>query len=122
MPRITFTKPIKPGFRRKFTLTPDEPVDELEGGGFAVGAVVEGDSSAPTINDTSTEKKITGWVNGDGALGDKVVSVQVDAHVNEGVVPLVVEIAYSVAHKDATELKVDEGAVADDEEIPTAGE
>jgi len=120
--RVQLKKSIKPGYRRKLTLTPDEAVDVLDSGAFAVGAVVEGDSSAPTISPDSSQKEIVIYVNGDGALGDKVVSVQVDAHVGPDVTPLVVEIGYTVAHKDATTVEVAEAPESQDELIPADDE
>jgi hypothetical protein len=114
---VTLKKLIKPGFRRPFTITPDEPVDAVATGGFTVPSVLTGDSSAPTINPESTETEISGFINGDGSLGEKTVSLHFDGHVGEGEVGLDVTISYTVGHPDATEFVFKEGTT--DEQIPT---
>ncbi len=117
--RVNLSKAIKPGMRRPISVTVDEPVDKRADGSFAEGGQVEGDSTI-TIRDTSTETQINAYVNGDGSLGSKVVSVTVDGHVGEGDVPLVLEIGFEVAHPDATAF----GAVVEgtDEPIPAVPE
>lgn len=113
---VTLSKPIKPGFRRSFTVGTDEAVDKQTDGSYAKSEVVEGDSSAPTIEPTSTDRVINGWINGDGSVGAKKVRVTVDGHVGEGDVSIALEISYNVASADATEfVGFTEGA---DEPIP----
>lgn len=114
--QVSLSKPIKPGFRRPFSLTPDEPVDQLAEGGFAKTEVRIGNSTI-TINPSSTADVIQGWVNGDGDLGDKSVAILVDGHVGEGEVTLELVVNFSVAHPDATDLAFVEGSA--DEPIPT---
>lgn len=99
---VTLSKPIKPGFRRAFEVGTDEPVDKQVDGKYARSAVVEGDSSAPTIDPGDNPQKITGWINGDGALGSKAVDISVDAHVGDADVPLTLTVRYEVASSDAT--------------------
>ncbi len=113
---LTLKKPIAPGFRRPFTVGFDEDVDVLPDGSYVKSEVVDGDSSAPTIK-TSTARSVEGWINGDGALGKKLVRLTADGHVNEGEVPITLDVAYDVAHPDATEFKnfVEGGT---DEQIP----
>lgn len=99
---VTLNKPIRPGFRRAFEVGTDEPVDKQVDGKYARSEVVEGDSSAPTINADTDPQKITGWINGDGALGNKTVNIIVDAHVGDVDVPLTLTVRYEVASPDAT--------------------
>lgn len=114
--KVTLTKPLKPGFRRPLTITPDEDVDQRADGSFAEVTTLEGDSTG-TIDPSSTAKQIKAFVNGDGALGTKVVQIKTDGHIGEGDVEVTVDIEYTVAHPDATELKVVEAGA--DEPIPT---
>lgn len=106
---VTLSKPIAPGFYRECEIGTDEAVDKRSDGSFAVGGVESGDSSAPRVRGAddpdrpSSEKLIRFDVMGDGALGDKVVTLTVDGHVGDGDVPLTLRILYTVAHKDATE-------------------
>lgn len=111
---VTWTKPIKPGFRRPFTLTPDEAVDMRGDGSFAGWEAVEGDSTA-LIKPESTNKSIQGYINGDGALGAKRIRLKVDGHVGDGEVEITLDVLFQVASADATTLTIAEGA---DEPIP----
>lgn len=112
---VKLSTPIKPGFRRPLTLTPDSPVDALEGGGFATATVTQGDSKFE-IRPESTNTKILAYAYGDGAIGSKEAQVRVDGHVGEGDVPVTIDIAWEVAHPDATGFgAVEEGP---DEPIP----
>lgn len=111
---VTWAKPIKPGFRRPFTLTPDEAVDVRGDGSFAGWEAVEGDSTA-LIKPESTAKSIQGYINGDGALGAKRIRLKVDGHVGDGDVEITLDVLFQVASADATTLTVAEGV---DEPIP----
>ena len=114
---VTLSKPIKPGFRRAFEVSTDEPVDKQDNGAFARSEVVDGDSSAAVISPDSTETLIKGWIYGDGSIGNKKTRIIVDAHVGDGDVPLALDVSYEVAHPDATAFtNFKEGA---DEAIPT---
>ncbi len=111
---FTLTTPIKPGYRRSLTITPDQPVDVLAAGGYATAEILQGDSRF-TIDPASTAMAIKAWAYGDGAMGDKVARVHCDAHVGEGIAELNVDILWKVEQPDATVLTVTEGA---DEPIP----
>src|SRR5678810_1353889 len=50
---VKLTKPIKPGFRRPFEITPDEAVDVNDSGTFVQVEIVAGDSTV-TIDPAST--------------------------------------------------------------------
>lgn len=114
---VTLSKPIKPGFRRAFTVQTDEPVDKQDDGSFAKAEVLEGDSRAPVINPESTSTSLSGWIYGDGAIGAKKVRITVDGHVGEGVIPVTLDVSYEVQTPDATAFtNFAEGA---DEPIPT---
>lgn len=114
---VTLSKPIKPGFRRSFTVGTDEPVDKQPDGSFAKSEVLEGDSRAAEILPTSTETLLQGWIYGDGSVGAKKDRVTVDGHVGEGDVPITLDISYEVNSPDATSFtNFTEGA---DEAIPT---
>ncbi len=113
---VTLSKPIKPGFRRAFTVSTDEPVDKQADGSFARTEVLSGDSRAPTIDSTSTETKLSGWIYGDGSVGRKEVRITVDGHVGDGDMPIQLDVTYDVATPDATAFtNFAEGA---DEPIP----
>ncbi len=113
---VTLQKPIKPGFRRAFTVGTDEAVDKQADGSYAKTEVLSGDSRAPTINDTSTATSISGWIYGDGATGSKKVRISADGHVGEGEVAITLDVSYEVASPDATSfVGFQEGA---DEAIP----
>lgn len=111
----TLVKPVKPGFRRLLTITPDEEVDKMADGSFAKGEVLQGAPTQFTIDPSSTAKVIKAYAYGDGALGDKVARVSVDGHLNEGEVLVSLDIMWAVASPDATTLSVTEGP---DEAIP----
>ena len=111
---VTLTKPIKPGYRRPITIRPDAPVDVLEGGGYAKATVLQGDSTA-VIREESTATEIKAFINGDGSLGTKLVQIEVDGALGERKVSLTLDIAFEVAHPDATSLVLEEG---EDEVIP----
>jgi len=114
--QVTLSKPIKPGFRRAFTVSTDEAIDKQADGTFAKSEVVEGDSTAPVILPESSATELKGWINGDGSVGNKKVLVRADGHVGEGEVPIELEISYEVASADATAFtNFKEGA---DEAIP----
>jgi len=100
---VTLSKPIKPGFRRAFTVGVDEPVDQQPNGSFARSETLEGDSTAAVIRPESAATQIQGWIYGDGSLGSKKTRVIVDGHVGEGEVSITLDIAYQVASPDATE-------------------
>jgi hypothetical protein len=112
------SKPIKPGFRRKCSIATDEPVDKQVDGKYARSENVDGDSTPPTVLDESTSQLIQFWVNGDGAIGKKIVRVIVDAHVGEGDVALTLDISYEVASADATAFS-DFKEIGADEAIPS---
>jgi hypothetical protein len=116
MPRVTLTKPIKPGFRRPISLVPDEALDQQPGGGFATIETLSGDSTS-FISPDSTAMKVNAFLNADGATGENVVLIRADGHLGDGVQEISQEIAYTVANPDATQFgPVTEGA---DEPIPT---
>lgn len=100
---MKLAKPIKPGFRRPFTITPDEEVDINDSGTFVKVEVLSGDSTV-TIDPASTEKSIKGYLNGDGATGDKAVRFTADGHVGDGDQPVSLDVEYTVASPDATSL------------------
>lgn len=101
--RVTLSKPIKPGFRRKVNLTPDEPIDQRPDGTFAGTEAVEGDSTI-VVRPESDKNKVRLFVNGDGTLGTgKVVRVVADGHVGEGEAQISIELQWDVASPDATE-------------------
>lgn len=109
--------PIKPGFRRPFTLTADEPVDLLaDGVNYFKATTVTGDSTITFTSQTATEAK--GYVNGDGALGTKLVQISADGHVGDGEVVITVDVSFTVQTPDATTLGFVLGSP--DEPIPTA--
>ncbi len=113
---VTLSKPIKPGFRRSFTVSIDEAVDKQPDGSFAKSEVLEGDSRAAEILPESTATLLTGWIYGDGAVGTKKDRITVDGHVGEGDVPITLDVSYEVASPDATAFTdFKEGA---DEPIP----
>lgn len=107
--------PIKPGFRRPITITPDEAVDVNNTGTFLAIENVTGDSTT-TVDPTSTATSLKFYINGDGSTGDKAIRVSVDGHVGDGDQPVTLDIEFTVASKDATSLaNLVEGA---DEPIP----
>lgn len=102
-PMIVNLTPIKPGWRRPFTLTADEPVDLLaDGVNYFTATAVSGDSTISFVTQSST--KATGFVNGDGSLGIKLVQIRADGHVGDGDVPITVDVAFTVESPDATSL------------------
>jgi len=114
MKEYTVTTPVPPGKGYALQLTTDEAVDVQPDGSFAVGSVIEGDSLAPNIMPTSTEKSIDVVLRGDGSVGVKKVKVRVDAHIGQADVPLDLDITYTVDHKDATDFSnVTERGVVD---------
>ena len=113
---MKLSKPIKPGFRRPFTITPDEAVDVRADGNFFAADVVEGDSTV-TYNPESTAQLLKGWFNGDGATGNKQVRIKADGHVGEGEQEVTLDVEYLVATPDATSLAALVEGV--DEPIPT---
>jgi hypothetical protein len=116
-PMIVNLTPLKPGFRRPFTLTADEPVDLLSDGiNYFKATTVLGDSTVTFTNQTSTSAQ--GFVNGDGSLGNKQVQISADAHVGEGEVSITIDVTFTVEHADATSLGFVLGSP--DEPIPTA--
>lgn len=115
--RVKLSKPIKPGFRRRVNLTPDEALDKREDGSFAAIEEVEGDSTA-TVRPESNATSIKLFVNGDGTIGvGKVRRVVADGHVGEGVVPISIELEWEVSHPDATAFNPPD-EVGEDEPIP----
>lgn len=111
---MVLEKPIKPGFRRPFTLVPDEPLDAAADGSFVNVEILSGDSTV-TISDESTATSIKGWINGDGSLGAKAVRFVADGHVGAGEQVITLDVEFTVAHPDATTLGLSFG---DDEPIP----
>lgn len=111
---MKLTKPIKPGFRRPFTITPDEPVDINDSGTYVKVEVLSGDSTV-TIDPASTAKSIKGYLNGDGATGEKAVRFTADGHVGDGEQAVSLDVEYTVSTPDATTLGFVEGV---DEPIP----
>jgi hypothetical protein len=100
---MKLTKPIKPGFRRPFTITPDEPVDVRPDGTFFAIEVTAGDSQT-VYNPASTATSLQGWFYGDGATGDKSVTLTADGHVGDGDQPVSLVVDYTVANPDATSI------------------
>lgn len=115
MPRVNLTKPLKPGFRRPISLAADEELDVRGDGSFAAVEVVEGDSTA-SIKPDSTKTQINAFLNGDGALGDKVIRIKADGHIGDGEAEISVDIGFTVAHPDATAFGTPQEGV--DEPIP----
>jgi len=114
---VTLAKPIKPGFRRSFTVGTDEAIDKQPDGTFAKSETLEGDSTAPVILPESTATLLTGWIYGDGSIGAKKARITVDGHVGDGDVPITLDITYEVQSPDATAFQnFTEGA---DEAIPS---
>jgi hypothetical protein len=111
---MKLTRPIKPGFRRPFVITPDEEVDKMANGEFVAVEILAGDSTVK-IDPASTAREIKGWLNGDGSTGDKSVQFTCDGHVGEGDQPVTLTVDFAVAHPDATILGFTEGT---DEPIP----
>ena len=100
---VKLSTPIKPGFRRPFTITPDEAVDVNASGTFVAVEILSGDSTV-TIDPASTSTSIKGYLNGDGAIGAKAVRFTADGHVGEGEVQVTLDVEYDVANPDATSL------------------
>jgi len=114
---VTLSKPIKPGFRRAFTVGIDEAVDKQPDGSYAKSEVLEGDSRAAEVLPESTATELKGWIYGDGAIGAKKDRITVDGHVGDGDVPITLDISYEVQSPDATAFQnFTEGP---DEAIPT---
>lgn len=113
---MTLDKPIKPGYRRPFVLTPDEPVDAGADGSFVTVEIISGDSTVTIDNENSTASRIVGWFNGDGSTGEKSVRLFADGHVGAGEQVISLDVTYTVAHPDATTLGLSFGT---DELIPT---
>src|SRR4026208_1667925 len=102
-PMIVNLTPIKPGWRRPFTLTTDEPVDLLaDGVNYFKATTIAGDSTINFV--TQSPNGATGYVNGDGSLGTKQVQISADGHVGDGEVTITVDVAFTVEHADATSL------------------
>lgn len=115
------TRPIAPGYRRKFAIASDYPLDVRVDGQYLGAEVVDGDSSAPTIIDSNANGG-TIWVNGDGSTGAKKVRIVADGHIGDGEVGITLDIEYSVSNPDATILTATEGGgtggTGADEPIP----
>jgi hypothetical protein len=77
---MKLTKPLKPGFRRPFTITPDEAVDVNDSGTFVKVENVAGDSTVTIIQPRPAHPS-KGWLNGDGG-SDKAVRFG-DGHLGE---------------------------------------
>ncbi len=92
---VNLSKPIAPGFRRPITLTADEPVENPS------VEVVDGDSTA-VIRPESKGPNVLAYLNGDGALGHKVVRISADGHIGDGEAIITQDIGYDVATPDAT--------------------
>jgi len=95
---MKLTSPIKPGFRRPFTVTTDENVES------PVFTTTLGDATGtldPAV--AFPGNTIKGWINGDGSLDvDQSVRLTVDAHVGEGAVDLALDFDFQIKHPDAT--------------------
>lgn len=104
---VTLKKPIKPGFKRPFTLTTDESVDVRADGTFFTAEAVEGDSTIEIT--TQDSKSAAGFVRGDGALGTKLNRIKADGHVGTGEVEITLDVAFEVNSPDATEFGFVEG-------------
>jgi hypothetical protein len=121
MKEYTVTTPVPPGKGYALRIATDEAVDAQPDGSFAVSSVISGDSLAPNIMPTSTNKLLDVVLRGDGAVGLKEVEVRVDAHVGTGDVPLALRVKYTVDSKDATDFaQVTETGVVDLPPAPTA--
>lgn len=96
MENIVLETPIKPGFRRPFTITTDE---DVEGVKFDT---IEGDSTGTIDTQNTKGSTIKGWINGDGVLGNKEVELSADGHIGEGEARIAMRFQYNVAHPDAT--------------------
>jgi len=107
-------KPIKPGFRRPFTLTPDEALDAGADGAFATAEILSGDSTV-TIDPASTATEVRGWLNGNGATGEKSVRFSADGRLGDGEQVITLDVEYTVSTPDATTLGFSVGV---DEPIP----
>lgn len=88
----------------------------MANGDFVAVEVLAGDSTVTLDTPNSTPTAIKGWLNGDGATGDKSVQFTADGHVGEGDQPVTLTVDFAVAHPDATSLSFTEGT---DEPIPT---
>lgn len=100
---MKLSKPIKPGFRRPITITPDEPVDVGASGTFLSIENVAGDSTT-TVDPASTATSLKFYINGDGSTGDKAIRVSADGHVGDGDQPVTLDIEFNVSTPDATSL------------------
>lgn len=100
---MKLSKPIKPGFRRPITITPDEDVDVNNSGTFLAIENVTGDSTT-TVDPASTAKSLKFYINGDGSTGDKAIRVSADGHIGDGDQPVTLDIEFTVATPDATSL------------------
>lgn len=96
-------KPIKPGYRRPFTITPDEPVDVRADGTFWASEILTGDSTV-TYDPASTATSLQGWFNGDGSTGAKSVRLKADGHLGEGELEVTLDVDYVVSTPDATSI------------------
>ena len=95
---MKLTTAIKPGFRRPFTVTTDENV---ENPAFSTTLGDATGSLDPTVTFPGTT--IKGWINGDGSLDvDQSVRLTVDAHVGDGAVDLSLDFDFQIKHPDAT--------------------
>lgn len=116
--RVKLSRPIKPGFRRKVNLTPDEPLDVREDGSFAAVDIVEGNSTV-SVRPESDSGKIRLYVNGDGSLGTgKVARVRADGHVGAGEAEISLELEWDVVSPDATAFSSAIEEEGEDEPIP----
>ena len=100
---IKLERPIKPGFRRKFKIKSDEPLDKGENGHYLQFEMVKGTARPPTI-DQEAESESTIWLYGDGAIGENRVLVTADGHVGDGKAVIQLLVIWDVLHPDATEL------------------
>lgn len=101
MPNVTLTTAIKPGFRRPFTLTFDEPVDlRPDGVSYVSTEIIDGDSTVVLTEQSKTGAK--GFLNGDGSIGAKTVRFSADGHVGDGDVEITLDVTFPVASPDAT--------------------
>jgi len=114
---IKLERPIKPGFRRKFKIKSDEPLDKGENGHFLQFETVKGSARTPTIDQESETESVI-WLYGDGAIGQNQVLVTADGHVGDGKAVIQLLVIWDVLHPDATEL-TGEVLAFPDEAIPS---
>ena len=105
-------KPIKPGFRRPFTVETDENVENPR---FTTTLGDANGTLDPALSFPG--KTVGGWINGNGALDvDQSIRLTVDAHVGDGEVDLSLDFDFQIKNADATAFG--EPVFGKDEPIP----